>query len=507
MTESTYDKRELVSDMEAGQIKDLFRKNLKSYKEKGENITDEEWLEGLFERELPSLSEKQIRNDSVEIINSINAFHSNLNSVEAASKQGMSKERWLSDTIQQVPAGMSVNDYSKQLQGLDDFLYAKNAELSDALTVCENGNVQRINRNPNLDGILAENMIAKSTELSGYLQGRNIRVDVLESHAANSVDVRAINLDTGKYQNYQLKFGQDAKATIRLIEGGNYNNQRIIVPTEQLEDIKEYFTAKGSSKTISDHIEAWGVKGKPYTKQQMKALQNEAQAGGVPTQMGYDQFHRQELALSIGKNAGILALQSAAITTGLHLAHKAFHGETIDSDELIESAISSGADTTVKVISAGTLQVAVRKGWIRVIATNTPASVIANIATVSIENMKVISKIASGELTMTQGLDQMGRITASTVGGLLNIETGVAIGGGLTAWIPIVGIPLSVVTGFIGGMVGYFAGSKIGDAVFETGKKVAKSARTVAKAAFNGLKKVGETISNGVSGILGLVFG
>ena len=41
-------------------------------------------------------------------------------------------------------------------------------------------------------------------ELSAEVQGKNISVEVLGSHAANSVDVRALNLDTGQYQNYQL---------------------------------------------------------------------------------------------------------------------------------------------------------------------------------------------------------------------------------------------------------------------------------------------------------------
>jgi hypothetical protein len=52
----------------------------------------------------------------------------------------------------------------------------------------------------------------------------------------NSVDVRATNLKTGQYQNYQMKFGKDSKATIALIKGGDYANQRLVVPTEQLND-------------------------------------------------------------------------------------------------------------------------------------------------------------------------------------------------------------------------------------------------------------------------------
>ena len=151
-------------------------------------------------------------------------------------------------------------------------------ELADALQRSTDG---QIKMSPNLDGNIAENVIAKTTELSGFIQGKNIKVEVRDVFTENSVDVRAINLDTGKYQNYQLKFGKDAKATIDLIERGNYNNQQIIVPSEQLEEVRAHFKAKGSSKTITDHIDAWGAEGKKFTKENMKELQLAAQEDGI----------------------------------------------------------------------------------------------------------------------------------------------------------------------------------------------------------------------------------
>ena len=94
---------------------------------------------------------------------------------------------------------------------------------------------------------------------------------------------------------------------------------------------------------------------------------------------------------------------------------------------------------------------------------------IANIACVGIENVKVLAKIASGELSVTKGIDQMGRVTTSMVGGLWGMAKGAAIGAKLTGWIPVIGPGLAVVTGFAGGMVGYFGGSKLGDAVYSAG--------------------------------------
>lgn len=486
-------RKEFLTEEEALTVKKMFKKYLKAYKEKDTNMTDKEWLEQLFRTELPEMREEEIKQESEEIVTAIQVFDENLKSCTEASKKGVSKERWLADKIQEASVGMAINEYGKTLQQMDNVLYAKNAELADALSRNADGHIMM---SPNLDGNIAENMIAKTTELSASLQGKNISVSVLESHNANSVDVRAINHDTGQYQNYQLKFGKDAKATIDLLERGNYNNQRVVVPSEQLEEVQAYFKEKGSAKTITDHIDAWGVKGKSFTKEEMKALQEKAQKDGIAPEMDYSHYQTKDLAMNIGKNAGAMALQSAAVTTGLNVAAKIFKGEEIDPDELVEVAIKTGADTTIKTVTAGTLQVAIRKGIITFIPKATPAGVIANIACVGIENAKVLSKIASGELSVTKGIDQMGRVTTSMVGGLWGMVKGAAIGAKLTGWIPVVGPALAVATGFVGGMVGYFGGSKIGDTIYSTGKKVAGVVKSVAKTAWDGIKSTGREVIN-----------
>jgi hypothetical protein len=497
---------EYITEKEARTVREMFKKYLGYYKEKDPEMSDKEWLEWLFKKELPEITEEEAKSDAEEIVESIETFDKNLESVNEAAKQGVSKESWLADKIQEASVGMSVQEYGRHLQELDNILYAKNAELADALTVARDGEI-RMNMNPNLDGILAENLIADTTELSGVAQGKKIRVEVKQSHKLNSVDVKAINLDTGKPQYYQLKFGKDAAHTIKYIEEGNYNNQQIIVPTEQLEEVQAHFKAKGSKKTISDHIDAWGAEGKKFTKEDLKEIQRAAQEDGIMPTMDYSHYQTKDLAMSIGKNAGAMALQAAAVTTGLNVAGRIFKGEPVDADELVEVAIKTGADTTVKTVTAGTLQVAIRKGIIRFIPKTTPAGIIANIACVGIENVKVLAKIATGELSVTKGLDQMGRTTVSMVGGLWGMAKGAAAGASLTAGIPVVGPALAVVTGFVGGMVGYFGGSKIGEGVYNAGKKVAGAAKTVAKAAWNGIKSAGRAVASGVAevgrGIIG----
>ncbi|RHS94901.1 hypothetical protein DW904_19400 [Ruminococcus sp. AM42-11] len=201
--------QEYLTEAEAVTMKNLFRKFLKSYKEKAPEMNDQEWLEQLFKTELPDMTVEEAKQEAKDITESIQTFDSNLESCSQAAASGTSKENWLAEKLQEASVGMSVNDFGKSLQQIDDALFAKNMELADALSRSTDGHIMM---SPNLDGNIAENMIAKTTELSATLQGKNISVEVLESHAANSVDVRAINHDTGQFQNYQLKFGKDAKA-------------------------------------------------------------------------------------------------------------------------------------------------------------------------------------------------------------------------------------------------------------------------------------------------------
>lgn len=500
--------REYITKKEAKAIKELFKRNLKSYKEKDVSMSDEEWLERLFQTELAGIIlEEEARQDAKEIASAISEYNENLTSVNEAAENGVSKERWLADKLSLGCSAVAANEYGQALQSIDDMLYRGNMEMAEALSRSSDGHIMM---SPNLDGNIAEHMIAKTAEFSAGLQGKNIKVDVREAYTANSVDVRATNLDTGQYQNYQLKFGKDAKATIQLIENGNYNNQRIVVPTEQLDEVQEYFRAKGSKKTITDHIDAWGAESKKFTKAELKKIQEIAQKENAAPVMDYNQLPTKDLFTSIGKNAAVFGLQSAAITTGMNVAAKIFKGETVEPDELVETAIKTGVDTSVKTVAAGSLNVAVRKGAIGVLPKGTPASLIANIACVGVENVKILAKVASGELSVAKGIDHMGRATSSMVGGIAGAAKGLVVGkaaGALLAGIPVIGPPLAIATGVVGGMVGYFGGSKLGDAVYSAGKSVAKSAKNVAKTAWEGVKAMGKGLASVIRKPLRLLFG
>ena len=90
-------RQEYLTEEQARTVKELFKKYLRSYKEKDANMTDQEWLEQLFRTELPEMNEEEIKQDSEEIVTAIRTFDENLASCTEASKKGRcfgEKCRW-----------------------------------------------------------------------------------------------------------------------------------------------------------------------------------------------------------------------------------------------------------------------------------------------------------------------------------------------------------------------------------------------------------------------------
>ena len=174
---------------------------------------------------------------------------------------------------------------------------------------------------------------------------------------------------------------------------------------------------------------------------------------------------------------------------------KVWNGEEIKGEEVVETALTSGADFGVKAAAAGAIKVGVEKEIITVIPKGTPASTIANIAFVAIEDAKVIGKMFTGELTFKEGMEKIEQTTVSTAAGLAAMGEGAAVGAAIGTVLGPVG---TAIGGFVGGTIGYIAGSKIGETVVKGTQKIREGAQKVVTSIGSGIKAVGKTVSSGV---------
>lgn len=493
---------EELTEKEARELKEVLTRFIKSYSQKSDKTSDKEWLKSMFKDELPNCTEEQADKFAEEAVSSIKEYDKNLESIHEAAKNGKSKEQWFAEHISKASAGVAVNQYGEYLNKINNTLTNANAQMLRTVTA-KNGEISQCY---NLDGFIAEQYHVNTFNANAALQKSKYFAEVKvpeagETYGKNSFDVvirDSSNPKATAVHQYQVKYGADAKATIQMLrehgEVTKYSNQQIVVPVEQLEEVQKAFPGK----TVVSHIggtDKVPVTSNSLTKEQAKELQFKVQDEKMPLTTDWNVFQTKDLALQIGKNAGLAGVQAAAITTGFSLAAQVIAGEGVDADETIEQALKTGADAGVKAAATGALIVASEKEIIRLIPVGTPVASIANIVCVSIENIKILSKLATGELTMAQALDQMGRTSVSMMYSLGWGATGMLIGATALSVVPVVG---PVVGGLIGGLIGGMAGSKFGETVYDGIKSVGKGVVNVVKSGWNKVKnsKIGRKIFN-----------
>lgn len=446
----------------------------KSYFDSKEKISIEEWLVMEMQKQLPAVPRAEIQAMSNDIITSLKTTEEKNVSMKKSVKAGRSKESWLASCLLQSTSHMTVQESAKYLTGLDEALLEANAAIHETITT----KAGLINQNRNLDGFLAEQYHVNSFNLKAQVTGSDAYAEVLKpsaghTYAKNSVDI-VIKDESGKIlSRYQAKYGATAEETIRLIKRGDYRGQQLLVPEEQLETVQKAFPDRKVSSVISNGT----VSSEPLKKGQAKKLQEDTQAGNW-LDLDWSEYALKDIALGIGKQVGYASLLGASVGMGMNIMKKAVNDETLDVEELVGSAIDSGADFGIKAATAGALKVAAEKEIIRIIPKGTPGSTLANIAFIAVENVKVMKKVATGELTTKEGLEIMEQTTVACMAGIATSAKGTAVGASVGMIFGPIG---AIVGGVAGGTIGYMAGSKVGENVVKGVQKIRKTAANYVK--------------------------
>lgn len=486
----------VISEYNAPALHNVIKDFVKSYID-NKDIPVENWLGNKMQEYLPEKTPEEIKSITDEIINTIELNEKKKASLQKAIDRGQNKESWFADEVKKAASAMSTQESAEYLKNLDDAVTKANVELHKTITT-QSGN---INNNPCLDGFIAEQYHAQTFNMNAEAAGKPYRAKVLEptgnGYTKNSVDIVIVDGNGKTVKRYQSKYCKNSDATIKAFKHGDYRGQQKLVPADQKAEIN----SKGVKCTSV--IEIDGVSSNSLSKPESEEMRDKAQSGKWEN-LNWNKYEIKDLAIGIGKQAGYAALQGAAIGAGFDIAEKLCNGEEIDGEEVIETAIKSGADFGVKAAAAGALKVGVEKGIVTAIPKGTPAGIIANIAHVAVENVKIAGKVATGELTVKEGIEKMEQVSVSTVAGIATSVKGAAIGAAVgTAFGP-VGIAAG---GFIGGTIGYMAGSKVGEAVVKGAQKIHNGAKKIAKTVGESFKNGVKAVVGGIKNVLARVFG
>lgn len=485
-----------LSEKEVKEVNQIYRRFIKKYKESKDKET-KVWLYEQIKQELPDISDKEAERMSEDITESIQKYNEDYTDLNEKMKHGITKEKWMSDRITEATKGMSVNLVGQQLDEINNVLEMGNRQMERVVMNMDGS----ISQNPCLDGYMAEQYHVNSFNAKAVLEGSPHRARVCEPDGAygkNSVDIAIDNIKTGEkgILRYQSKYGKDAAATEKLLSEGNYNNQRLLVPKEQLEQLKQKFP----TKSVTDHIGGVGevkIKSDSITKDQIKQLQKQVQEEKNIPKVDWNSYDNKKLTVELGKKAGQAGVKAALFASGIGIAAKLCRGEEIEADDVVKTALETGADSGVKAAAGGALTVASKKGVISIFPEGTLPSTIAKVACVAVEDAKIMLKVAKGELTMTEAMDKMGRTSVSMYAGLTTSAVGAGIGAAALSFVPVVG---PVVGGIVGGIVGYSAGTSFGEKVYDGAKKVVKKGKEIVHKVADGIKALGGGIKSRIFG-------
>lgn len=467
-----------LKEYESENLKKLIVDFISSYS-KNEDICVGEWLCKKLQEELPDKSKEEIELISNEIIKSIETNEHKKNDLENAIKIGRSKENWFASDIKKTLLSMDSKEKVKYLDEIDKAVRVANENFEASITT-KNGT---INKNPNLDGFIAEQYIAETFNMNAKSVKSNYRAEVLKPKSGtfkkNSVDIVIKDKNSKIVRRYQVKYCKDAEATKKAFERGDYRGQRKLVPEEQL----EAFGKKASSVIESPDGR---VKSKELSKQKAVKMKEDAQAGKKEV-ITHNEYSMKNRAVGIGKEVGKSAVQGAAMNAGMELVEKFINDEPIDEAEIVENALTSGADLGVKAAAAGAIKVGIEKDIITSIPKNVSNTAVASIAYTGVESVKILNDVAEGELTPKEGCEKIEQTAVSTAAGIVTSEECATVGATVGATFGPVG---AAVGGFVGGVVGYAAGSKVGEKVVKVAQKVRDTAVETVKCIGSGIKSI-----------------
>jgi phage tail tape-measure protein len=165
-----------------------------------------------------------------------------------------------------------------------------------------------------------------------------------------------------------------------------------------------------------------------------------------------------------------------------------------DLKEFFSSSIRSAGHVGAQVAVSGAVVVVAKSGWLGAVAKNTPAKHLVTAVHAGLENAKILSKMAKGELTPLEALDKMGQLNTSLVGSLVGAAAGATQGALMGAALGPVG---AFVGGIVGGIVGGMAGTLVGEAVYNSWKKTVSTGVSVVKNVSSAIASVGRSIVSG----------
>lgn len=383
------------------QLKPIFRDFLQSYFEKDASVSDHDWLKEKLKESGLELSDKELEKYTEELMGSIKSYSDSLRSLELSKAEGKTADEWLSEKIKESGKDITAEE-----------MYRANISYMQAnQRLLRNLKAEEVGQTVNTSAI----DIAAEQYIIDDFNSKAETVDsqyeaVIDTPSEDSIygydlfDVVIRNKLTGeKLESYQIIYGNDLQETIDLVNAASTAGQTIIVPEEMLDEVK----SACPFKDIAAHIGGTGrvtLEGEPLRLDEAKSLLLKE----LPIFANQLLDDPQKAIKDFAENAYSSGVLSAGLIQGLQKVAQNEEIEDFQASDLVEKALLSKDSNGLKTAVAGALATVMQKRLMDAMPDYVPPSVIANVASIGVENVKVFAQVEQGEITLDEGLDKIG---------------------------------------------------------------------------------------------------
>lgn len=465
----------------------LFKDFLKSYLEKDAGISDKDWLKEKLKQESLNLTDEALEQLSSELAGGVVSFNEILASIDNGRKQGQNTEAWLATKAEESTKNVTVDE----LQAVEGFLQGSNDRLLRSLKAAEQvKSIAKTSVEVVAEQILLDDFNRSSADSNARYEAAIDEASANSVYGRNLFDLVVKDKFTGKpLEHYQVMFGKTVQETIDMIAAADTAGQKFIVPKEMVEEVQKALPGKavldrlGGSKLIN-------LASNPLSSK----IIEKCLTGELPSVINQiSSADSGTLIKSIANNAVASGVLSSGMLDGLEKVV----GKKVINDfggrELLEQALLSGNTEGIKVAASGALATCVNKGLVKALPANTPGIVVSGLASAGIENIKVLSQVASGKMTMPEALNRMGDMNLAMAYEFVWGKYAKKVAALALNYIPVVG---PIVSTLVTAGTLPLVGEKVRSLVFQGLKKVVPVVKTVARKAYNTVKSVCSKVKN-----------
>lgn len=465
----------------------IFKDFFQSYLEKDAGISDKDWLKEKLKQESLNLTDEALEKLSSELAGGVVSFNETLASIDNGRKQGQDAEAWLATKAGESAKNVTVDE----LQAVEGFLQGSNDRLLRSLKAAEQvKSVAKTSVEVVAEQILLDDFNRSSADNNARYEAAIDEANASSVYGRNLFDLVVKDKFTGKpLEHYQVMFGKTVQETIDMIAAADTAGQKFIVPQEMVEEVQKALPGRavldrlGGSKLIN-------FASNPLSSK----IIEKCLTGELPSVINQiSSADSGTLIKSIANNAVASGVLSSGMLDGLEKVV----GKKVINDfggrELLEQALLSGNTEGIKVAASGALATCVNKGLVKALPANTPGIVVSGLASAGIENIKVLSQVASGKMTMPEALNRMGDMNLAMAYEFVWGKYAKKVAALALNYIPVVG---PIVSTLVTAGTLPLVGEKVRSLVFQGLKKVVPVVKTVARKAYNTVKSVCSKVKN-----------